>query len=70
LCGPQICFACSQKSIGVWKRSFWNNIGGCYAEILNKVLQYVFILTAGKMATAIAHHRNILEIPKPEEVLS
>ncbi len=27
LCGPRIRFACSQKSIGVWTRSFWNYIG-------------------------------------------
>jgi hypothetical protein len=27
LCGTRICFACSQKSIRVWSRSFWNNIG-------------------------------------------
>jgi hypothetical protein len=27
-------------------------------------------LTAGKMATAIAHQRNILEIQKPAEVLN
>jgi hypothetical protein len=33
-------------------------------------LQYVFTLTAGKMATSIAHQRNILEIQKPVEVFS
>ncbi len=34
LCGPRIWFACSHKSIGVWTRSFWNNIGECYTVVL------------------------------------
>jgi hypothetical protein len=29
-----------------------------------------FHLTAGKMATAIAHHRNIFKIQKPVDVFS
>jgi hypothetical protein len=36
----------------------------------NYYFQYVFTLTAGKMATAIAHQRTFLEIQKPEEILS
>jgi hypothetical protein len=34
----------------------------------NYYLHYVFTLTAGKMATAIAYQRNALETKKPEEV--
>ena len=33
-------------------------------------LEYVFTLTAGKMAMATGHQRSILEIQKPIEVLS
>jgi hypothetical protein len=43
---------------------FWNKTGECYTVLL--FLQYLSTLFAGKMA----HHRNILEIQKPEEVLS
>ncbi len=33
---PRICFACSQKSIGVRMRSLWNNIGERYTVTYKK----------------------------------
>jgi hypothetical protein len=29
-------FACSRKSIGVWTRSYWNNIGECYSVVVKE----------------------------------
>ncbi len=36
LFSTRICFGCSQKSIGIWTRSVWNNIGECYTVVLKK----------------------------------
>jgi hypothetical protein len=68
-----VCFACSQKLL----ESGW----GHYKTLLKRVkqwflrslqyllfLQYSFNWTAGKMASAITHQRNILEIQKLVEV--
>ncbi len=52
---------------------FWRLLYSGFKVVFNNyllLLQYVFILTAGKMATALAHQRNILEIQKSVEVLS
>jgi hypothetical protein len=29
-------FACSRKCIGVWTRSYWNNIGECYSVVVKE----------------------------------
>jgi hypothetical protein len=43
-----------------------------FVEIKSPILflQYVFNLTAGKMANAIAHQRNNFKVQKPVEVLN
>ncbi len=72
-----IFFACSQSSIKVCTRLFRSNIGKCYTVVLKQspiiiISRIYFHLSRcnWKMATAIAHQRNILEIQKPVEVPS
>ncbi len=57
---PSNMFSFSKKSIGVWTRSFWNNIGECYTVVLKYVVfNNIFSpLPLGKMATAIAPQRE------------
>ncbi len=57
--------------------SIWNNVGECYTVVLKHRYSLIIIispicfnLTAGKMTTAIAHHRNSLEIQEKVEILS
>jgi hypothetical protein len=46
---------------------YWRVLYTSFKVVSNN---YYFSITVGKVTTVIAHQRNILEIQKPEQVLS
>jgi hypothetical protein len=56
-----------QEPIRVVSQIFYSPVQNYFQTA---VFQYVFTLTAGEIAAAIAHQKNILEIQKPAKVLS